>query len=86
MNISDKIKERRAMYRRVFTSKEGREVLKDLGEFCKAKESTFVYGDAEASIYQEGIKATFLHILAVLNHTDEEINDLIYKSFNVREK
>ena len=84
MDIKSKIERRTEIYKRVFGTDDGKLVLEDLADFCRMKETAFVPGDIYGTVYQEGMKNVYLHILRVLNLTDKEISELIYETYNVR--
>jgi len=61
------IEQLRDMYTQTFTSENGKKVLNDLANRCHAMSTTFVSGDANASAFEEGKRAVFLHIKNMIN-------------------
>ena len=61
------IEQLRDMYTQTFTSENGKKVLNDLANRCHAMSTTFVSGDANASAFEEGKRAVFLHINNMIN-------------------
>jgi hypothetical protein len=61
------IEQLRDMYTQTFTSENGEKVLNDLANRCHAMSTTFVSGDANASAFEEGKRAVFLHIKNMIN-------------------
>ena len=61
------IEQLRDMYTQTFTSENGKKVLNDLANRCHAMSTTFISGDANASAFEEGKRAVFLHIKNMIN-------------------
>tara|TARA_R100001079_G_scaffold108803_2_gene80066 strand:- start:167 stop:418 length:252 start_codon:yes stop_codon:yes gene_type:complete len=61
------IEQLRDMYTQTFTSENGEKVLNDLANRCHAMSTTFISGDANASAFEEGKRAVFLHIKNMIN-------------------
>ncbi len=63
-------------YRQVFDSEgdAGSAVLADLAAFCLAAEATYVPGDSQASAFNEGRRAVWLHIQAMREETGQELS------------
>lgn len=62
-------------YRRIFEGPYGREVLKDLAQFCRAHDSTW-HADARVHAVLEGRREVWLKIERMLNLTSEELYQL----------
>ena len=50
------------MYKDLFTSEAGKQVLADLEARCNWRTSSYVAGDANATAFEEGKRAVLLHI------------------------
>ena len=61
------IEQLRDMYTQTFTSENGVKVFNDLANRCHAMTTTYVSGDANASAFEEGKRAVFLHIKNMIN-------------------
>lgn len=69
---------KRKAYRAVFGGADGRRVLADLREFCRADSSCVVVGkdgkiDTHATVLAEGRREVWLRITETLNLTDEQL-------------
>lgn len=73
----DKLKNRRRMYNTVFDTPVGKDVLKDLMEFCKFLEPTYVPGDPTTTAYNEGMRRIILRILSIMNKNPEKQYEII---------
>lgn len=64
-------------YREIFRSEgdAGSAVLADLAAFCLAAEATYVPGDAQASAFNEGRRAVWLHIQAMREEDSRELTN-----------
>jgi len=61
----DPIKEQeklKQMYTDIFSSESGKKVLQDLEKRCNYHWTSYVAGDANATTFEEGKRATILHI------------------------
>lgn len=67
--------ERRRSYCAMFESDEGRTVLADLADFCRANETTF-HHDPRASAVLEGRREVWLRIQEHLQLTEAELWEL----------
>jgi len=61
------IEQLRNMYTEVFTSENGLKVLQDIANRCNANATTFVAGDVNASAFEEGKRAVYLHLTRMIN-------------------
>ena len=61
------IEQLRDMYTQTFTSENGKRVFTDLANRCHWMTTSYVSGDANASAYEEGKRAVFLHINNMIN-------------------
>lgn len=61
------LKSKRAVYLKVFKSEEAKEVLADLRTFCCATKTTFVKGDVEQTLINEGRRQVFVQIMNMIN-------------------
>lgn len=68
------LKDKRALYLRVFKSEEAKEVLADLRSFCFATKTTFS-NDPYEMARNEGRREVFLQIMSVLKVPFEEYYD-----------
>lgn len=64
---------RRHLYRAVFRSAEGREVLADLFRFCRVAEPVVVPGDPILTGYNDGLRRVALRIAKLVNMSDDDI-------------
>lgn len=63
-------------YRSCFTAPGSELALRDLAEFCRASETTFVDTDRDKTLIYEGRRQAFLRIQNFLNLTVEELTAL----------
>lgn len=59
-------------YRRLFTSADGRLVLRSLSQYCNVTASSFAPGDPHQTSFNEGQRDTFNHILAAAELKPED--------------
>jgi hypothetical protein len=64
-------------YKLVFSTPQGRRVLKDLLDFCHYNKPTYVVGDSYATHYNEGLRRVALRLTSFLNLDLQELNQLI---------
>jgi len=69
---SVKLKEKREDYKKIFSTEEGKRVLKDLEKVCLYRTSTF---DKEPMVmaFQEGLRTVYLHITTIMEMDIEEL-------------
>ncbi len=67
---------RRTMYRTVFDTPPGKDVLKDLYKFCKMGQDILVLGDPHATSYNIGRQRVYLRIMAILKMDSDVIDEL----------
>lgn len=69
---SAKLKEKREDYKKIFSTEEGKRVLKDLEKVCLYRTSTF---DKEPMVmaFQEGLRTVYLHITTIMEMDIEEL-------------
>ena len=69
---SAKQKEKREDYKKIFSTEEGKRVLKDLEKVCLYRTSTF---DKEPMVmaFQEGLRTVYLHITTIMEMDIEEL-------------
>lgn len=60
------IEKLRYMYKETYSSENGKKVLEDLEKRCNMRNSSYVAGDANATIFEEGKRAVILHIYNML--------------------
>lgn len=60
-------------YRAFFRQPAGQLVLADLAQFCKANSASMVAGDPHMTSFNEGKRAVWNRIQAVLHLTDDEV-------------
>ncbi len=60
------LRKRQEVYRRVFETPAGQEVLSDLATFCRAFTSTFVRGDPYSTALGEGRREVFNRIAGLI--------------------
>lgn len=64
-------------YKAVFSTPEGKEVLKDLIEFCHVNDPTHVIGDTHQTAYREGERRVALRILGFLKGKKPDLEDVV---------
>jgi len=67
---------RRTLYRRVFETDLGKQVLKDLRKFCKVGQDIMVPGDPHATAYNVGRQRVYLRIESILRMDADTIDEL----------
>lgn len=67
---------RRTMYRRVFDTDPGKQVLKDLRKFCKLGQDILVPGDPHATAYNLGRQRVYLRIESIMKMDADVIDEL----------
>lgn len=63
-------KDKVAMYQECFRSAAGKEVLKDLAQFCLVNQPTYVIGDPHHSAFNEGMRRVYLRVQSFINHQE----------------
>jgi len=71
----ERIEKKHGVYKRLFTTEEGVEVLKDLETDCYLRSSTFSK-DAMEMAYREGMRSMVLHIKSMLDLDLEQFKKL----------
>ena len=82
---AQKLKGLRNDYQQVFSTEEGKRVIKDLEKVCLFKTTTFSK-DALIMAFQEGLRAVFLHINTIMNMDIEELERLANQSNTTKEE
>ncbi len=81
----DNLNSRRANYRAVFQTPDGKKVLKDLMQFSNFFRGSYVKGDPSTTAFNEGMRQVILRILTIME-TDplkqEEILTTILRDTN----
>lgn len=77
-----KIDARRRSYHAVFNSPEGKEVLKDLAQFCGSMKSSFS-PDPYQTAFREGRREVWLRIQTHLKLTEDDIFNLYEQEKNL---
>lgn len=67
---------RRARYRRVFGTEDGKKVLDDIFESCGLHRQVAVPGDPHATYFNDGMRRVALRLSSILRMTDEEMRRL----------
>ena len=75
----NKLITRRTLYRRVFGTDLGKDVLKDLRKFCKIGQDIMVPGDPYATHHNIGLQRVYLRIESIMK-MDGDIIDEISRS------
>lgn len=75
MNNIQRIKGLREDYNKVFSSEEGKRVLKDLMKVCSADAITFDK-DALTMAFNEGNRAVYLHIKTIMEMDIEKLEQM----------
>ena len=60
------LKDKRSVYLQVFGSEAAREVLSDLRATCFATKTTFVKGDPDQTLINEGRRQVFMDIMTMM--------------------
>jgi len=72
------------LYKSVFKTANGKEVLKDLLRLCKYHDPTYVAGDPHSTAYYEGMRRVALYILNMMKLKDvDSVEQLINGETNV---
>ena len=74
---------RKRAYKLTFGSLSGQEVLMDLAPFCRAMETTVVFGDRDKMLIAEGRRQVFIRITQHLHLSAEELYAL-YDGRNIQ--
>lgn len=74
--IRSKLITRRRLYRRVFDTPLGRDVLKDLEKFCKMGQDIMVPGDSHMTAFNVGRQRVFLRIRSILKMDADTIDEI----------
>jgi hypothetical protein len=80
-NMTNKIKERAQLFKDVFGTDKGKEVLKILSLSCGLLRSSFVSNDPMALARNEGKREVILEIISILRMKDEDVDALIENNF-----
>lgn len=83
-NPLELIQERRRTYdayRRVFQSPEGQLVLKHMAKHCYVGTTTFVRGDPDLTLVNEGVRRCFLSILKMANVDLGQVTKLLEEQY-----
>ena len=64
-------------YKETFNTVNGKDVLKDLLEFCHYRKPTYVSGDPCGSAYNEGMRRVALRIVSFLNMSEADIQKIM---------
>ncbi len=67
------LEETRASFQRTFESADGKRVLAFLRDFCKQHRASYVPGDVNETIYNEGRRSVLLLCMKYLHLDDEEL-------------
>lgn len=67
---------RRTLFRQVFDTDKGLQVLKDLRNFCKVGQDIMVAGDPHATAYNLGKQRVYLRIESILRMDSETIDQI----------
>jgi len=70
---SKKIADMMIKYRKVFSSDDGKEVLKDLMKVAHVLDCTYYSGDPHETAYREGERSIVLRILKTINTDPEQV-------------
>lgn len=75
--ILNRFKRKNKVYKNVFNTPSGEEVLRDLAKFCGQNSSTYVSGDSHASAYREGMRRVFLRIQNFIEMDEQDMSKLL---------
>ena len=78
--LFDRFSNKRRLYKTVFNTPEGKDLLKDLCMFCNYNRPTYVSGDPYASAYNEGMRRVFLRIQQFVNLDENDLQKIINQS------
>ena len=67
---------RRTLYRRVFDTPLGLQVLKDLRKFCKVGQDITVPGDSHMTYHNTGLQRVYLRIESIMRMDSETIDKI----------
>ena len=87
MSLLSKIKRNNALrtiqaYKRVFSSEDGRIILKDMAKKCFVFEAVTTKDGKDISMFNDGKRAVFIDICNVLNFDETELIKLIKEDKN----
>ncbi len=68
-------------YKRVFNSPEGKVVLQHMAKHCFVGSSTFVRGDPDLSLVNEGVRRCFLSILKMAKIDTAQVVKLLEEQY-----
>lgn len=74
--ILEKFSNNRRLYKQVFETPQGQDVLKDLAKFCHMQSPSYTPGDPHGTAYKEGMRRVFLRISNYLNMDEVEIQKM----------
>lgn len=64
-------------WKKVFDSKDGRDILYDLALYCRINKTSFVPNDPHQTAFNEGSRDVFLHICSMLSLSHTDITNII---------
>ena len=73
------LEEKHGLYKRVFNSEHGQQVIKDIEKACYVKNTTFS-NEALEMAYREGMRSVALHIRTLMELDTEEMRNAISKN------
>lgn len=73
MKIFERYLRRTKLYKRIFTTPDGQELLKLLAEEAGAYRPSFVPGDPYQTAFNEGKRQIYSHITGIINQNEEII-------------
>lgn len=76
MSMMDHLLNKNKDYKICFSTPEGKRVLKDLLQFCKYRDSSFVAGDPNSTAFNEGMRRVALRLIKFINMNEDEITKI----------
>lgn len=84
-HLSDTLNKRKA-YRNIFSTEDGKIVLRHLCKTCCVTSPAFVAGDAQTTAYNNGKRDIVLAILRFVHASDEDIRRAIAEAYKQEQK
>lgn len=72
-------------FKEVFSSPNGKEVLKKILNYCGLLRTSYVQGDSLATARNEGRREVGLEIVRILKMNEDQINHFVDNNFNLED-
>lgn len=67
-------------YRRLLESRDGQRIVADLARYTNVLNSSYAPGDAHQTLFNEGQRDVYLHIMGMARLSDDELLSLIQQA------